>query len=127
MQPPHAVAPAPASPLSLRMSPTSAPVAAAAAAASREGLRVRVLVLLPPTGSRTAPRCALPGSAWGLGGERGGSPGSGAGRARRLHTPACLLSLTWQVGVQAAWLAAARGQSLVAGLGLNFRLGKFPC
>lgn len=71
--------------------------------------------------------CARPGSAWGLGGARGGSPSSRAGRARRLLTPARLPALAREVGVWAARPAAARGQSLAAGRGLHFLLGQFPC
>lgn len=76
-------------PLPLRTIPAFPSAAAAAAAVSREGLRV--LLLSPRAGSRTAPVCALPGSAWGLGGGRAAplAPGR-VGRGGCLPQSACL-------------------------------------
>lgn len=113
VQSPHADAPAPVSPQPLRTSPAS-PCSAAASLAGLWCRRRR------GRGLAALSACAHPGRA-GAGWResrlfRSGAAGPGG------CSPASL-----PFGVPAAGPPAARRQSLVAGPGLHFLLGRFPC
>lgn len=124
VQPPHADAPAPVSPQPLRTSPAS-PCSAAASLAGLWCRRRR----RHGRGLAAPSACAHPGRA-GAGWResrlfRSGAAGPGGLFPSLL--PACLPFGVPAAGVPAAGPPATRRQSLVAGPGLHFLLGRFPC